>query len=37
MAIEMLVPIGMYVLGISVAIAASGLGIERIIEAGKRK
>lgn len=37
MPIEMLVPIAMYVIGISVAIKAAGLGIERIVEAGKRK
>jgi hypothetical protein len=36
MPIELLVPIGIFVVGILVSIAASGLGIERIIEGSKK-
>jgi hypothetical protein len=36
MPIELLVPIGIFVVGILVSIAASSLGIERIIEGSKK-
>ena len=37
MPIELLVPIGIFVLGIVVSVTLSGLGIERIIEGEKKK
>lgn len=37
MPIELLVPIGIFTLGIVVSVALSGLGIERIVEGGKKK
>ena len=37
MPIELLVPIGIFVLGIVVSVTLSGLGIERIVEGEKKK
>jgi hypothetical protein len=37
MPIELLVPIGIFVIGILVSVAATSLGIERIIEGQKKK
>ena len=37
MPIELLVPIGIFVIGIAVSIVTTSLGIERIVEGQKKK
>jgi hypothetical protein len=37
MPVELLVPIGIFLLGIVVSVVTSGLGIERIIEGEKKR